>query len=156
MDITLSEFLLFAHITFAALWIGGDSMIQLFALRARAAGPQRMAELMSDVEWIGLRFLNPVGLLTAVFGIWLVLKEPAWEFSQFWVSAGLAVFLASFITGAGFLGPETGRIRALMEANGAEDPEVQSRIRRVFLVSRIELVFLILIVLDMVVKPGFP
>lgn len=154
MDITLSEFLLFAHITFAALWIGGDAMIQLFALRARVAGAQRMGELMKDVEWIGGRFLTPMGLLTGVFGVWLVLKEPVWEFSQFWVTAGLAVFFASFIVGAGFLGPESGRIGNLMDERGAEDPEVQSRIARILMISRIELVFLILIVLDMVVKPG--
>jgi uncharacterized membrane protein len=156
MDITLSEFLLFAHITFAALWIGGDAMLQLFGWRARAAGPERTAHFVKDIEWIGLRFLNPVAFLVVVFGVWLVLEEPAWEFSQFWITAGLVVFLASFITGAGFLGPETGRIGALIEARGPADPEVQRRISRVVVVSRIELLFLILIVLDMVVKPGFP
>ena len=43
-----------------------------------------------------------------------------------------------------------------MDERGAEDPEVQRRIGRVLWISRIELFFLILIVLDMVVKPGFP
>ena len=35
-----------------------------------------------------------------------------------------------------------------------ESPEVQARIRRIFLVSRIELVLLLAVVFDMVVKPG--
>ena len=60
MDITLYEFLLFAHLTFVAVWVGADAMIQVFALRARAAGPRRMAELFGDVEWIGNRVLIPV------------------------------------------------------------------------------------------------
>ena len=72
------------------------------------------------------------------------------------MTAGLIAFLASAITGAGFLGPETGRISKLAGTKGADDPEVQARISRVFLISRIELVLLVLIVLDMVVKPGFP
>lgn len=154
MDLTLYEFLLFAHITFVAIWLGGDAMIQVFAIRARAAGPARMGELLTDVEWIGNRVLVPSALLVVVFGVWMVLKEPAWEFSQFWITAALMVFIASFLVGAVFLGPESGRIGRLMEARGPDDPEVQSRIRRVLMVSRIELVFLILVVLDMVAKPG--
>jgi hypothetical protein len=35
-----------------------------------------------------------------------------------------------------------------------ESAEVQERIRRIFLVSRIELVLLLAVIFDMVVKPG--
>jgi uncharacterized membrane protein len=153
-DLTLYEVLLFAHLTFASIWVGGDAMIQVFAIRAFAAGPQRTAELMKDVEWIGNRVLVPSALLVVVAGVWMVLDSPAWEFSQFWISAGLAVFLASFFAGALFLGPESGRLSKLMDERGVDDPEVQSRIRRVLLVSRIELILLIAVIFDMVVKPG--
>jgi uncharacterized membrane protein len=154
MDITLSEFLLFAHITFVAVWLGGDALMQVLALRARAAGPEPTAAFMSDVEWVGARVLTPASLLVVIFGLWLVLEEEAWEFSEFWVSAGMAVFIASFLAGVTFLGPESGRIGKLTEARGAGDIEVQNRIRRVLTVSRIELLLLVLVVLDMVVKPG--
>src|SRR5262245_48027844 len=154
MDITLYEFLLFCHLTFVAVWLGGDAMLQVLALRARRAGPERTAEFLTDVEWIGARVLTPAAFLVVAFGVWMVIKEPAWEFSQFWVSAGLAVFIASFLAGAGFLGPESGRGGKLIEARGADDIEVQNRIRRIFMVSRIELVLLVLVVLDMVTKPG--
>lgn len=154
MDITLYEFLLFVHITFVAIWLGGDAMMQVLALRARAAGPERTAAFMADVEWMGTRVLTPAALLVVIFGVWMVIEEPAWEFSQFWISAGLAVFIGSFLAGAGFLGPESGRISKLIEARGAADVEVQNRIRRVLMVSRVELLFLILLVLVMVTKPG--
>jgi uncharacterized membrane protein len=154
VDLTLYEALLFAHILFAIVWVGGDVMIQVFALRAMAAGPARTAEFSRDVEWIGTRVLVPSSLLVVVFGVWLVLDQPSWEFSQFWVSAGLAMFGVSFVTGAFFLGPESGRIGKLAAERGAEDPEVQSRIARTLLVSRVELVLLIAIVYDMVAKPG--
>jgi hypothetical protein len=155
MDLTLYEFLLFCHLTFVAIWVGGNFMLQVFAIRARAAGPARMGQLLTDVEWIGVRVLTPSAFLVAGFGIWMVIKEPAWEFSQFWVTAGLMVFIASFLAGAGFLGPESGRVGKLMEARGPEDVEVQNRIRRILMVSKIELVLLILVILDMVAKPGF-
>ena len=154
MDVTLYELLLFGHITFVAVWVGTDSVIQIQALRAFAAGPRRTAELMSDVEWLGNRVLVPSALLVVGFGVWMVLDSPAWEFSQTWISLGLAVFVASFVAGAGFLGPETGRISRLLDERGAEDSEVQRRIRRVLLVSRIELVLLIALILVMITKPG--
>lgn len=153
-EITLYEVLVFAHLTFVAVWVGGDAMLQVVWLRAKRAGPERTVQFMSDVEWIGTRVLTPSALLVVAFGVWLVLDSPAWEFSQFWVSAGLTVFLASFITGAGFLGPESGRIGRAAQELGAADLGVQRRIRRVLLISRIELLFLILVIFDMVVKPG--
>jgi uncharacterized membrane protein len=148
------EFLLFGHLLFVAVWVGTDVALQCFALRARRAGPERMIQFTADVEWLGLRLLTPASLLVAVFGVLLVIDSEVFEFSQFWVTAGLIAFLASAITGSAFLGPETGRISKLGAEKGPEDPEVQARISRVFLISRIELVILILIVLDMVVKPG--
>jgi uncharacterized membrane protein len=148
------EFLLFGHLLAAMAWVGGDLMLQMFYLRARAAGPERVMGFARDVEWIGLRVLNPVALLVVIFGVLLVIEVDGYEFSQFWISAALAMFLASFITGAGFLGPETGRVSKLGEERGPTDPEVQRRIARIALVSRIELVLLVLIVLDMVLKPG--
>ena len=71
-----------------------------------------------------------------------------------WVVWGLIVIGLSIITGAGFLGPESGRIGALMDERGSDDAEVQRRIGRLFVVSRVELVLLISVVLVMALKPG--
>ena len=56
--------------------------------------------------------------------------------------------------GSSFLGPESGRIAKIVETEGAASPNAQARIKRIFLISRIELVLLLLVVIDMVVKPG--
>jgi hypothetical protein len=154
IDITTYQALLFGHIAFIAIWIGTDTCIQLLVLRALGKGPEATASLLADVEWLGTRLLVPTSLLVVIFGLGLVGNVDAYEISQFWVSAGLAVFVASFVAGAAYLGPESGRISSLVAERGAEDAEVQKRIRRVFWVSRIELVLLFLVVLDMVVKPG--
>jgi len=50
--------------------------------------------------------------------------------------------------------PEGKRIARAIEQGGPGSPEARMRINRIFLVSRIELLFLLLIVLDMVIKPG--
>ena len=148
------ELLLFGHLLAAMAWVGGDLMIQMFYLRARAAGPEAVAMFAKNAEWIGLRVLNPAALLVVILGVLLVIEVPGYEFSQFWISAALAMFLASAITGAAFLGPESGRIGRLADERGAADPEVLRRTARIVTISRIEFALLVLIVLDMVVKPG--
>jgi uncharacterized membrane protein len=154
VDVTTYEALLFAHLLFVAAWVGGDIMLQVLNLRIQGAGSQRQVDFMSDIEWLGTRLLTPAAALVVVFGVVMVIDQDAWKFSQFWVSAGLAVFLASFIAGAGFLGPESGRIGRLAQERGSDDPEVSRRIGRVIWISRIELLLLILVILDMIVKPG--
>ena len=148
------EALFFLHILFVITWVGTDVAIQFFYLRAKLVGPDRVANFVGDVEWLGLRLLNPASLLVLVSGVLLVIDQEAYDFSQFWVWIGLVMFAVSAGTGAGFLGPESGRIKALIESHGPESPEVQRRTARILAISRIELVLLILIVLDMVVKPG--
>ena len=81
-------------------------------------------------------------------------SDGLYELSQTWVWLGLAAFLASAITGAAFLGPEAGRLGRLADERGTDDPEVQRRMRRIFWVSRVELIVLIAIIFDMIVKPG--
>jgi hypothetical protein len=76
-----------------------------------------------------------------------------WPWGTLWVDYALIVLVASFATGAGYLGPESGRIKAVVEAHGPESPEAQARIRRILLVSRAELVLLLGVVFAMVVKP---
>jgi uncharacterized membrane protein len=153
MDITLYEFLLFLHITAAAVWVGGSTMLQAIYMRVRRAEPRRMIEFMSDVSTVGTRLFVPTSLLLVILGFALA-AEGNWDLGEFWIAAAMAVFLASFITGAAFLGPESGRISALAAERGPEDTEVRSRISRVLLVSRIELLLLVLVILDMVIKPG--
>src|SRR5687768_4761280 len=94
------EALLFGHLLAAMVWVGGDLMIQMFYLRARAAGPERVLAFAKEVEWIGLRVINPTALLLVVLGVLLVIEVDAYEFSQFWITAALAMYLASFVVGA--------------------------------------------------------
>ena len=125
------EFLLFAHVLMAALWVGGSTMIQLFALRGmRATDPNRMADFAGDVELIGTRYLVPVSLLAVVSGVLLVTDSEFWGFDDDWIVLGLILFAVTFLAGALYFGPEAGRVQKLIEAQGAESPEVQARLQR--------------------------
>ncbi|MGI8607102.1 MAG: DUF2269 family protein [Gaiellaceae bacterium] len=148
------DWLLFFHIAAAIVWLGGGAAIQVLAIRAnRADDPAPMTGIASDAEWIGMRIFLPSSLIVLVLGIILTVDGP-WDFGQTWIILALIGFGMSFVTGAAFLGPESGRISKLLAAEGPESPAVRARIQRIFLVSRIELGLLYLIVLDMVLKPG--
>jgi uncharacterized membrane protein len=154
LAITLYLTLKSLHVLAAITWVGGAIMTQAFAIRTlRSGDPERMATFASDVEFIGQRMFTTASLVLLLLGVWMVIIGP-WSFGMAWILFALIVFGGSFALGAGFIGPESGRIGKLMEAQGPSSPEVQRRIRRIFLVSRIELLFLVLVVFDMVVKPG--
>jgi uncharacterized membrane protein len=146
----------FVHVLAAIVWVGGGATAQVYALLAvRTNDPAKVAAFAGDTEFVGTRIFLPAALILLVSGILTVHESSgAWGYGQGWVQFGLVVITISILTGAGFLGPESGRIARATKAGGVESAEVQARIRRIFLVSRVELVLLMAVVFDMVVKPG--
>lgn len=150
------EFLKFAHIAAAVTWVGGGAMIQFFALRVmRASDPMRMAAFGQDVEWIGNRFLTAAAGIAALSGVLMVIDADFWAFGDDWILIGIGLFALTFLGGAFFFGPESGRIAKLAEAQGPASPVVQARMQRLLALSRADLMLLFLIIFDMSVKPSF-
>jgi uncharacterized membrane protein len=146
-----SEFLLFAHVSMAVIWIGGALMMQLFGIRASTSGdPARLATQVRDVEWIANRVFVPASLLAFASGVLLVLDSDFYGFGDDWIVIALALYATTFLAGLLFLGPESGRVGKL-QAEGA--PEAGARTLRLIFLSRLDLVLLWLIAYDMTVKP---
>jgi uncharacterized membrane protein len=153
---TWYQLLLFMHITGAVLWVGGAAMMQFFGLRAMASGSdERLVHFAGDIEWIGFRVLLPFSALAFFAGLGLVWNAAFWHVDDDWVLIGLGLFGLTFLAGLLFFGPEGGRIEKLIAAEGASSPVVQARIKRMIVLTRIDLVLLLLIAFDMVVKPSF-
>jgi len=151
--VTWYTFFKSVHVVMAAVWVGGQFMIQAFALRIiRAGDAKREAEFARDTEVIATRVFIPATWLLLLAGIGMMVNLD-WSWGQNWVVFGLIAFVLSFVIGAGFLGPEGKRIAAVIERDGPESPEAQARIRRILLISRCELVVLITVIVNMVVKP---
>ena len=141
------------HVLAAVAWVGGAltlNVLAFFALRSQLPG--RKAEFAREAEKVGMRLFLPAGVILVVMGFILV-HQGQWGYHT-WVILALVAYGLSFVTGAAFLGPESGRIGKAIAVEGPESPAVAARINRIVLVSRIELVILLLIVVDMVLKPG--
>jgi uncharacterized membrane protein len=154
VQVDLYEALKSIHVLAAVIWVGGAVTVQFFAVLAeRSSNPARMELLAKDAEWIGQHVFFPVSLIVLASGIWAVI-EGSWSFGDLWVLWGLGGAAFSAIVGASFLGPESGRIGLLINERGGADSEVQRRLSRIFLISRIEMTILLSVVLVMVIKPG--
>jgi uncharacterized membrane protein len=153
---TWYEFLLFFHIAMAVIWVGGGAMIQFFALRVmKATDPMRMAEFGQDIEWISTRVFIPASLLAVVSGVWLVIDSDFWSFGDDWIVIGIILFAITFLAGALFFGPESGRLGKLAETEGPTAPVVQQRMQRLIALTRADLMLLFLIIFDMTTKPAW-
>jgi uncharacterized membrane protein len=120
----------------------------------RSRDAERTVDFVRTQEWLGPHLYAPAALTLLVVGISMVAVNEAWTIGQLWIVLALVGFGLTFLTGIAYFGPEVARIMKAVEARGAEDPDAQRRIRRVFSVARLDLLLLVLIVVDMVVKPG--
>jgi len=146
------EFWLFVHVLMAIVWVGGNIHLQIIGARLAAANDSlQLASFSKQAEWIGTRVLTPAAIVIVIAGVIMTLDR--WDFEQLWVIIGIAGFAYSFINGATLLGPLSGKTAKLIDERGAEDPQVQTNISRLFLYGRIELVILIVVVWAMTMKP---
>jgi len=144
----------FFHILAATTWVGRAIYAQVLATKVMGEGdPARLAAIAKDIGDLGKRLITPAAIAVLVSGIWIVAAS-SWNFTDTWVLLGLGGIAITIATGAGFLGPESERLGKLGAERDPSDPEIQRRIRRILAVSRVDLVVLILVVADMVFKPG--
>jgi uncharacterized membrane protein len=149
------ETLLWLHVLFAILWVGGNVMLNLVAMRARTSGDStQLASLFRTLAWFGGRYFVPVSLLTLVFGFWIT-AEGDWSYSENpWIGISLAIYTIAFLAGMLFFGPESSRIVQLLDDDpAAEDPHTQKRMKRYLNVAHADASALMVIVFLMAAKP---
>ena len=144
----------FLHVLAAITWVGSAVYAQALATKVMGEGdPARLAATAKDIGDLGKRLITPAAIAVLLLGVWIVAVSP-WNFTDTWVLLGLIGIGITIVTGAGFLGPESERLAKLSAERDPSDPEIQRRIKRIFAVSRVDLVVLTLVVADMVFKPG--
>jgi uncharacterized membrane protein len=115
--------------------------------------PVRQSLALRMTEVIGQRLLTPISLVVVAAGLWLVLRyDNVYDFGDFWVSYGLGFFVLTFITGAGFLGPRSGKLAQQIEAGTDQDTILKSA-TPFRVIAAVDMLLLWSVVVIMVVKP---
>jgi hypothetical protein len=86
--------------------------------------------------------LIPASALAVVSGVLLVIDSDVWGFGDDWIVLGIVLFAITFLAGALFFGPESGRLGKLAEAEGPTSPAVLAKLQRVLALTRADLMLL--------------
>jgi uncharacterized membrane protein len=153
---TVYDTIKFVHIFAAMVWVGTGLYFQWKATRLVRSGAdgQRMALLTGDIEDAGKKLLMPASITVLVMGLVLVWYTPSIGLTDTWILIGLAGAVATTITGAAFLGPTAGKLSTAIEAEGPDTPSVTAMRRKILTVARVDQVVLLIVIVDMVFKPG--
>ena len=147
------QLFLYVHVICAVIWVGGAAYAQLLAYRvSRSPDPSDLPKLARHIESLGTYVFMPAALLLFVAGTVMTLQS--WSFGQTWIAVSVALWVLSAVVGAVYLGPRVKRAAELFEAEGPTSQAGRDLINRLFLVSRLELVWFAVIIALMTFKPG--
>jgi len=153
LAVTTYEWFKTVHVLAVVMWVGGGVTLTLLALMTIALrDPVRLVQFTREAAFLGGTYFPPLSLMVVGFGFGLVEKGD-FGYDLAWVQIGIAGWAASFVAGAGFLGPQSKRLAKMLEDRPPEDAGVQALIQRILLVARLDSVLLLFITLDMVAKP---
>jgi uncharacterized membrane protein len=149
----VGELLKTVHVLAAVVWIGGGLTTTVLMARLRGdRDPATLGPTLGHMSALGQRVFMPASLLLVLTGFGVV-AEADWQF-EFWIIIALVAWLASGLNGALFMGPQSAKLSEALAAPAPDVQAVDDRLKRVITVGSIEVAILMLVVVDMVVKPG--
>jgi uncharacterized membrane protein len=141
------------HVGFAVIWIGGGTLLTILGVIAeRQNDPAELAAVAKQAAMIGQKLFSPSAGIVLLAGIAMMINTN-WGWEHFWVTAGLVGFASTFVTGIAVLGPRSERVDELIRTVGVEAAETQAAIKQLLLIARFDVAVLLLVIVDMVVKP---
>jgi uncharacterized membrane protein len=141
------------HVLSAVIWVGGGLALTLLVIRTERSGDtNRLLDLGEHADWLGNKVFVPTTFLVLLTGIAMTINGDL-DWGQFWIIFGLVAWVTSAAIGVGYIAPKVKRLTAVMMERGPADPEAQTLLRNITLAARIDVAFLLLIVIDMTVKP---
>jgi uncharacterized membrane protein len=147
------DFLLAVHILSAVIWVGGAVTMHVFGRLATKEGPERELAFTQQSIRIGNMVYAPLSVILLIAGVLLV-DEVGYGYGDFWITVGFLGFLTSFVVGIFYYPRAAKQYAGLAEKEGAGSPAATAIYRRTATVNMVELTVLLLVVIDMAVKPG--
>jgi uncharacterized membrane protein len=142
------------HLLCAVLWVGGGVSVHVLGRWvAKSGDPERMIAFNTDAMKLGNRFYAPLAVVLIVAGVGLV-EEVGYSYGDLWITLGFVGWLFSLVVGIGFYPRQGQKIDAALAAEGPSSATAVDGINRVLMVNSIEILVLVLVVVNMAIKPG--
>lgn len=140
------ELLLAVHLVAAVTWVGGSIALTILSTRIAPADRPKVAPHFS---WYGGVVMTGAAFVLLLAGIGLVIDVDGYEFSDLWIVLAIAGWIASAVIGGGFLGPIGKKLET-----AASPQEADALFARLMTMQRLDTLIVVLVVVDMAVKPG--
>lgn len=141
----------FLHVLTSIAWVGGGLTLlaaDLIMTRGRIDVASPVLDIMNS---LGKAWFVPVSFLTVIFGAIATTLGNMW--GELWVLLGLAGFASTFFTGLMFIEPTGRRIAAALAEGRVAEGLAEGR--RLMRIVRFDYVVMLVVVADMVFKPGW-
>lgn len=148
------KWILLAHVLGGATWFGAQVYIEaLMAGAVRTRDPETIMTVGLKVAQTNQRVLTGAGLVTLIFGTWLVF-ESVYEFEMIFVTIGLAVAIIGLALGMFVFKPKGAEIEAIVAERGLTDPEAVAKMKSLANLGHAMTLLVTIAIVLMVLKPG--
>jgi len=144
------------HVIAATVWFGGTVYVEaLMANAKRTKDPMIIGAVSMRAGKTNMRLFPIVGILTLVFGSWLVMESSVdqFEWETAFVSAGLAITIAGLAMGIFFFMPQMKKIEAILASDGPGSPELAAMGKKISMATHFMAAVLTLAMFFMVIQP---
>lgn len=154
MEQWILQWILLAHVLGAATWFGAHVYVEgMMASATRTKDPETIMTVGLTVVKTNQRVLVGAGLVTLIFGIWLVV-ESVYDFGMIFVDVGLIATTIVLALSLLIVGPKGKEMAKLVAEHGLTDPEAQGKMRHIGKLSRVMTLLVAVAMILMVLKPG--
>ena len=148
------KFLLTAHVLAAVIWVGGSVLALALGYYLRGRDADTRVEYTRWTEWLGPRLFAPMSIIVIIAGP--LLADRLYDFDQTWLTLGFIGWFLSFVIGIAFYPREGKKREQLIEQHGTGHELVAKSVNRVLTVATVDTLIVVLVVIDMTIKPGYP
>ena len=144
----------FLHIVGAIAWVGSGIGLTVYARRLlKAKDHESLKTLNRQGQALGKVLFGPAFVLVLGFGIAMVVDHPLIGFGDLWILMGFAGIVLSGVSEMAVAAPAGKRFEAAIDDYGFGSPQAEKAASRMILGSTLDIVFLLVAVWAMVVRP---
>ena len=142
----------FLHVLTAIAWVGGGlTLLAAHIITTKVEGEAAAFKVLDVMNVLGKTWFVPTSFLTVIFGAITATFGGMW--GDLWVIVGLLGFASTFFTGLLIIEPQGRRIGAALAEARIE--EAQAAGKKLMQVVRFDYTVMLVIIIDMVFKPGW-